>query len=155
MFRKIVSQKCLLRFQTSKNTVITVLKSDATSAFYLMWLSSYLLFALLFLTQPIRESSGLGDQGISNEKYCIRKLQNGVYLFTFMARQPPAGLSLLSVEVSRSHSETPQLGRTPLDEWSALRRNLYLTSHNTDKRQTSMPPARFEPAMPASELPPA
>jgi len=25
--------------------------------------------------------------------------------------------------------------RTPLDEWSARRRNLYLTTHNTYKRQ--------------------
>ena len=27
------------------------------------------------------------------------------------------------------------LGRTPLDEWSAHRRELYLTAHNTHKRQ--------------------
>jgi len=31
-------------------------------------------------------------------------------------------------------------GRTPLDEWSVLRRDLYLTTHNTHNRQTSMPP---------------
>jgi hypothetical protein len=31
------------------------------------------------------------------------------------------------------------LGRTPLDEWSARRRDLYLTTHDTHKRQTSMP----------------
>jgi len=30
------------------------------------------------------------------------------------------------------------LGRTPLDEWSARRRDLYLTTHNTCKRQASM-----------------
>jgi hypothetical protein len=30
--------------------------------------------------------------------------------------------------------------RAPLDEWSARRRDLYLTTHNTHKRQTSMPP---------------
>jgi hypothetical protein len=41
-------------------------------------------------------------------------------------------------------------GRTPLDEWSARRRDLYLTTHN---RQTSMPSAGFEPAIPASERP--
>ena len=45
------------------------------------------------------------------------------------------------------------LGRTPLDEWSARRRDLCLTTHNTHKRQTSMPPAGFEPAIPASEWP--
>jgi hypothetical protein len=45
------------------------------------------------------------------------------------------------------------LGRTPLDEGSARRRDLYLTNHNTHKRQTSMPPAGFEPTIPASERP--
>jgi hypothetical protein len=34
--------------------------------------------------------------------------------------------------------------RTPLDEWSARRRDLYLTIHN---RQISMPPVRFEPTI--------
>ena len=29
--------------------------------------------------------------------------------------------------------------RTPLDEWSARRRDLYLTTHDTHNRQTSMP----------------
>ena len=31
------------------------------------------------------------------------------------------------------------VGRTPLDEWSARRRDLYLTKHNSHKRQTSIP----------------
>jgi hypothetical protein len=43
------------------------------------------------------------------------------------------------------------LGRTPLDQWPARRRDLYLTTLN--KRQTSMPPAGFEPAIPTSERP--
>jgi hypothetical protein len=45
------------------------------------------------------------------------------------------------------------LGRTPLDEWSARRRNLYLTTHNTHKIQTSVPPVGFEPAILASGRP--
>ena len=44
-------------------------------------------------------------------------------------------------------------GRTPLDEWSARRIDLHLTTHNTHKRQTFMPAAEFEPAIPASERP--
>jgi len=43
--------------------------------------------------------------------------------------------------------------RTPLDEWSARRRDLYLTAHNIVERQRSMPQTRFEPAIPASERP--
>ena len=44
-------------------------------------------------------------------------------------------------------------GRTPLDEWSARRRDLYLTTHDTHDRQTSMPPVGFEPTVSASERP--
>ena len=33
------------------------------------------------------------------------------------------------------------VGRTPLDEWSARRRDLYLKTHNTHNRQISMPPS--------------
>ena len=66
-----------------------------------------------------------------------------------MAQQLPVGLGL--VEASWYHIQThTTLGRTPLDEWSAWRRDLYLTTHNTYKRQTSMSPAGFEPAIPAS-----
>jgi hypothetical protein len=46
------------------------------------------------------------------------------------------------------------VGRTPLDGWSARRRDLYLTTHNTHNRQTTdMLPVRFEPTIPASERP--
>jgi len=45
------------------------------------------------------------------------------------------------------------VGGTPLDEWSARRRDLYLTSHNTHNRQTSMPPVGFEPTISAGERP--
>jgi hypothetical protein len=44
---------------------------------------------------------------------------------------------------SRLHDHTlfkhTTLGRTPLDEGPARRRDLYLTTHNTHNRQTSMP----------------
>jgi len=49
------------------------------------------------------------------------------------------------------------VGRTPLDEWSARSRELYLTTHNTRNRQTdrqtSIPPVGFDPTIPASERP--
>ena len=44
-------------------------------------------------------------------------------------------------------------GRTPLDEWSTRRRDLYLTTHDTHNRQTSMPPVGFEPTISADERP--
>ena len=45
------------------------------------------------------------------------------------------------------------LGRNPLGELSVLRRDLYLAKHNTRKWQASIPPAGFEPTIPASERP--
>ena len=56
----------------------------------------------------------------------------------------------------RGFTITPRhttLGRTPLHEWSACRRELYLVKHKTHKRQTPISPARFEPAIPRSERP--
>jgi hypothetical protein len=40
------------------------------------------------------------------------------------------------------------LGRTLPDEWSARRRDLYLTTNNTHNRHTSMTPVRFEHTIP-------
>ena len=42
-------------------------------------------------------------------------------------------------------------GRTPLDEWSARRRDFYLTTHDTHNRQISKPPVGFEPTISAVE----
>jgi len=44
-------------------------------------------------------------------------------------------------------------GRTPVGVLSARRTDLYLTTHDTHKRQISMSPAGFESAIPASERP--
>ena len=41
------------------------------------------------------------------------------------------------------------VGRTPLDEWSARRRDLYLATHDTRNREISMPPVGFEPKISA------
>jgi len=45
------------------------------------------------------------------------------------------------------------VSRTLLDERSAQRRDLYLTTHNTHNGQTSMPPPGFQPTSPARERP--
>jgi len=45
------------------------------------------------------------------------------------------------------------VGRTPLDEWSSRRSDLYLTTHNTHNRHTSMPSVEFEPKISAGEPP--
>jgi hypothetical protein len=67
------------------------------------------------------------------------------YLFT-------AGVEV--VYFSLDHTQThATVGRAPLDEGSARRRDLYLTRQTLYKRQTSMPPVGFEPAIPARAPP--
>jgi len=43
--------------------------------------------------------------------------------------------------------------RTPLSRLSGRRRDLYLTTHNTHKRQTPLPTAGFEPEIPGRQGP--
>ena len=45
------------------------------------------------------------------------------------------------------------ISKTRLDERSARRKELYLITHNTHKRETFMIPAEFEPVIPVSEMP--
>jgi hypothetical protein len=47
------------------------------------------------------------------------------------------------------------VGRTPLGERSARRRDLYLTTRDTHNRQISMLPVGFEPTISAGERPQA
>ena len=72
--------------------------------------------------------------------------------FSSITQQPlvDQGLFIIEASLSHSHSHTT-LGRTPLDKRSNQRRYLYPKTHNTHKRQTSMRPVRFEPAIPVSE----
>jgi hypothetical protein len=82
----------------------------------------------------------------------VETLNMNILDFFFMVRQPVVEQGLLVIQSSRSHSDTlHSLGRTPLDEWSARRGDLHLTTHICHKRQISMPPAGFEPAISAIE----
>ena len=50
-----------------------------------------------------------------------------------------------------THSYITTVGRTPLDEGSARRRDFNLTTHNTHNRQIYTPPAGFEPTILAGD----
>jgi hypothetical protein len=76
-----------------------------------------------------------------------------MYFFSPMAKQPLVGQGLLFFRGFTITLRHTTLDMTPLDEGPARRRDLYLTTHNTHKRQTCMPPAGFEPTFPVSELP--
>ena len=77
--------------------------------------------------------------------YCV--------FFSMALAAQSLAMAPLILEVFLDHTRHTTVGRTPLDERSARRRDLYLTTHNTHNRQTSMPPAGFEPTIPAGERP--
>jgi len=71
--------------------------------------------------------------------------------FLFLRCDPVRGMASSFMRFLDHTRRRTTVRRTPLDEWSARRRDLYLTTHNTHKRQTSMPPAGFEPTFSVGE----
>jgi len=64
------------------------------------------------------------------------------------------GQGLIIIEDSRTRSLIhTTFGRTPLVEWSSRRRDLFLATYNTHKRQISILTAEFEPTIPGSKCP--
>ena len=71
---------------------------------------------------------------ISNSKERERKK---FFVCLWSNRFPPQWAMAPSFTRSLYHTRRTTVSRTPLDEWSARRRELYLTTHNTHNRQTS------------------
>jgi len=66
-----------------------------------------------------------------------------VVSFYFLWRCDPTQVMASSFLMFLDHTKRrTTVGRTPLDEWSARRRDLYLTTHDTHNRQISMPPVQ-------------
>ena len=67
-----------------------------------------------------------------------------IYIYFFILRNSPQWARASSFRSILDHTQRhTTFGRTPLDKWSARRRHLYLTTHNTHNKQTSMPLVRF------------
>ena len=81
----------------------------------------------------------------------VRNIFYCLFFIFFHGWTDLVGLTL-PYEVARSLSDTPHSVRLLWTcNWHVAA--LYLTTHNTQNRQTSMLPAGFEPAIPASERP--
>ena len=76
-----------------------------------------------------------------------------LFYFLFGRTSPQWGRASTFTSFLDHTQRRTTVGRTPLDEWSARRRDLYLTTHNTNNSQTPTPPAGFQPPFPASERP--
>ena len=64
--------------------------------------------------------------------------------------RPPSWVYASSLLTLQDHTQTHHTHRTPLYEGAARRRDFYLTTHNVNKRKTTMPAAAFEPTTSAN-----
>jgi hypothetical protein len=73
-----------------------------------------------------------------------------LFVCLFLALQPNADHGCLMLEGFRSHTFTHHSRYDSSGRGNAHCRDVYLTTYNTHKRQTSMPLAGFKPAIQAS-----
>ena len=144
----------ITRGQTEHGEVSSVLKSSVYSLRYFSCQTTrrHKTITFLVLVQP----SNILFITLGSRYRLVRRIwDTGLGpIDGYLAQQPIVGQVLPIIKASRSHSvRHVTLGRTPLDEWSARHRDLYLVTHNTHRRQTSMHLAGFEPAIPPCELP--
>ena len=88
---------------------------------------------------------------ISVKLLTFRRLMSYIYIYIYICIYMEHPFLMVLDHTQRRST----VGRTPLDEWSARRRDLYLTTHDTHNRQIPMPPVGFEPMISAGELPAA
>ena len=109
-------------------------------------------FACIFRTLRCHNRSERLPLFIYIFKYYLLHIYFQIFFFCGAATQrgswPPHSWGFLDHTQRRT-----TIGRTPLDEWSARRRDLCLTTHNNHNRQTSMPPVGFEPTISAGKRP--
>jgi len=130
---------------TSRCTICLVTSMQVSQIFL------FVLFVEAGLKSVLSAISFLNFHVVVLPLYCIPHLSYRTFLCIFHAKknkhcpppnaqQPLGGQGLLIIKVSGLYSfRHNTLGGTPLDEWSARHRNLYLTTHNTLTRHSSMP----------------
>jgi hypothetical protein len=106
----------------------------------IVFIHTQLTLLPVFVWQLVSTWSIGHHQAIVQECKCIQKLFVCFWYNSPTGPEPPHSRGFYI-----THDDPNTVSRTPLDEWSARHRDLYLTTHNTHNRQTSMPPVGFEP----------
>jgi hypothetical protein len=108
------------------------------------------------VTDPCFRARGHWDRLVSYKNYNYQTIQRSedckyfAVLTSSTYWQQVSRLSLFALDHTQTHTT---VGRTPLDEWSARRRDFYLTTQTLYKTNIHAPPVGFEPAIPASVRP--
>ena len=118
------------------------------------------IYILLHYVYPLENPSLFAETNPFSELH-LKSLDetisfNCLFFCLFLVQQAPPTQWARASSFKRflDHTQRPTtVGRTSLDEWSARRRDLYLTTHNTHNRQTAVPRMGFEPTISAWERP--
>jgi hypothetical protein len=120
----------------------------------LRWVCIFLLLVAFWCGSVLSRAISLRlDRFSGAGGYLFQSKSITKIIFFTMAQQPPVGQGLLIIEDSWSHSDTQHSEGLLTTSDQPLNSDLYLTTHNNQKRQASMSPAGFEPAIPASKRP--
>ena len=111
------------------------------------WWTEILWWTLLYFGKSLRRNTKCWQEITSTWRNLF------VCLFVCGATAPQWAMASSFTRFLDHTQRRTTVGRTPLDEWSARHRDLYLTTHNTHNRQISMPPVGFEPTISAVERP--
>jgi hypothetical protein len=76
-----------------------------------------------------------------------------IYIFFFWRCDPTRPMASSFLWLLDHTQRRTTVGRTALNKWSACRWDLYLTAHNAHKRQSSVPPTRFETTISVGKRP--
>ena len=93
------------------------------------------------------------DRSLVTTETMLHRLASWLGLLVFGATAPPWAMAASFTRFLDHTQRHITAGRTPVDEWSARPRDLYLTTHNTHNIPTSMHSVGFEPTTSASEWP--
>ena len=125
-----------------------------TGGFYesqrVFWLGTELLIS----QDSFVQSQGYNDSAIQRKESEVSLLIITDGLFNSPPPSwcnSPKWVKASSLPRLHDHTQTHHGHKTPLEKGSARLRNLYLTNHNTHKRQTSMPRLDSTPELAASE----
>jgi len=127
-----------LEFRTKDTILFLVLTYVLLNCYYCNYIIIYICINLQILC-------------IENLKLCV---WNTSCIILFLWRCDPTRVMAFSLSKLLDHAQRrTTVGRTPLDEWSARRRDLYLTTHNIHNRQHVHAPGGFQPTILAGERP--
>ena len=109
----------------------------------------------LHCSGPVVSSTCLSVQSLrEGDKHDRQLMEFRLYiLLVFWCDSPQWSRASSFMRLLDHTQRRTTVGSTHLDEWSARRRDLYLTTHNTHNRETSILSVGFEPTISVDERP--